>query len=70
MEDLLQFGALLVSIIAVFVTLFLMLLKIERTLLTKEDLNKITGDFCLEIKYGFKEVNQFEEAAAHQEQIL
>ena len=70
MEGLLQFGALLVSIIGVFVTLFLMLLKINRNSVTKEDLNNSIGVLRLEINKRFEEVDRrFEEAAADREKI-
>ena len=70
MENLIQFGALLVSIIGVFVVLFVMLLKINRNSATKEDLNNSMGVLRSEINKRFEEVDRrFVEAAADREKI-
>ena len=70
MENLFQFGALLVSIIGVFVALFVMLLKINRNSATKEDLNNSIGVLRSEINKRFEEVDRrFAEAAADREKI-
>ena len=70
MENLIQFGALLVSIIGVFVVLFVMLLKINRNSATKEDLNNSIGVLRSEINKRFEEVDRrFVEAAADREKI-
>ena len=52
MENLFQFVALLVSIIGVFVALFVMLLKINRNSATKEDLNNSIGVLRSEYRLG------------------
>ena len=70
MENLFQFGALLVSIIGVFVALFVMLLKINRNSVTREDLNTSIGVLRSEINKRFEEVDRrFSEAAADREKI-
>lgn len=70
MENLFQFGALLVSIIGVFVALFVMLLKINRNSVTREDLNNSIGVLRSEINKRFEEVDRrFAEAAADREKI-
>ena len=70
MENLVQFGALLVSIIGVFVALFVMLLKINRNSATKEDLNNSIGILRSEMNKRFEEVDRrFAEAAADREKI-
>ena len=70
MENLFQFGALLVSIIGVFVALFVMLLKINRNSVTREDLNTSIGVLRSEINKRFEAVDRrFSEAAADREKI-
>ena len=71
MENLFQFVALLVSIIGVFVALFVMLLKINRNSATKEDLNNSIGVLRSEINNRFEEVDRrFAEAAADREKKI
>ena len=63
MENLFQFWALLVSIFGVFVSLFLMLLKISRNSVTKEDLKNAIDALRSEMN------RRFEEAAADRAKI-
>ena len=70
MDNLLQFGALMASMIGIFVTLLLMLLKIVKNLATKEDVKNNTEALRSEMNERFEEVNRrFEEAAADRETI-
>ena len=80
MDNLLQFGALMASMIGIFVTLLLMQLKIVKNLSTKEDVRALRSEMnerfeevnrrFEEVNRRFEEVNKrFEEAAADREKI-
>ena len=70
MGNLIQFSAILISILGVFVTLFITMLKFNRNSVTKDDLNNSIESLHSEMNKRFEEVNKrLDEATADRARI-
>ena len=70
MGNLIQFSAILISILGVFVTLFITMLKFNRNSVTKDDLNNSIESLRSEMNKRFEEVNKrLDEATADRARI-